>query len=55
MEALKRLVGPFPEHGIDVYYDNVGGEQLDAAIGAMSMSIAPKNHAMKTDENRKLR
>ena len=42
MEALKRLAGEAPDHGIDVYYDNVGGEQLDAAIGAMSMYISPK-------------
>ncbi|KAL1978530.1 hypothetical protein VTN31DRAFT_1389 [Thermomyces dupontii] len=30
-DALKRLA---PE-GIDIYYENVGGEQLEAAIGAM--------------------
>jgi hypothetical protein len=31
LEALKRLL---PE-GIDIYYDNVGGEQLEAAITFM--------------------
>lgn len=31
-EALKRLA---PD-GLDIYYDNVGGEQLEAAIGAMN-------------------
>ncbi|KAF2475279.1 NAD(P)-binding protein [Lindgomyces ingoldianus] len=30
-DALKRLV----PSGIDIYYDNVGGETLDAALGAM--------------------
>ena len=31
-EALKRLA---PD-GIDIYYENVGGEQLDAALGALN-------------------
>lgn len=31
-DALKRLA----PKGIDIYYDNVGGEQLDAALGAMN-------------------
>ncbi|KAB8754781.1 hypothetical protein FH972_026569 [Carpinus fangiana] len=31
-EALKRLA----PQGIDIYYENVGGEQLEAAIGAMN-------------------
>ncbi|ETI23597.1 hypothetical protein G647_05399 [Cladophialophora carrionii CBS 160.54] len=30
-DALKRLA----PHGIDIYYDNVGGEQLEAALEAM--------------------
>ena len=30
-EALKRLA----PNGIDIYYDNVGGEQFEAALGAM--------------------
>ena len=42
VKALTRLIGEPPEHGIDVYYDNVGGEQLDAAMGAMSMSLRSK-------------
>ena len=31
-DALKRLA----PKGIDIYYENVGGEQLDAALGAMN-------------------
>jgi NADPH-dependent curcumin reductase CurA len=31
-EALRRLA----PQGIDIYYENVGGEQLEAAIGAMN-------------------
>ncbi|MCJ1459997.1 hypothetical protein MMC28_010376 [Mycoblastus sanguinarius] len=31
-EALRRLA----PKGIDIYYENVGGEQLDAALGAMN-------------------
>ncbi|TVY33927.1 NADP-dependent oxidoreductase [Lachnellula occidentalis] len=31
-DALKRLA----PNGIDIYYENVGGEQLEAAIGAMN-------------------
>ncbi|OKL58577.1 hypothetical protein UA08_06202 [Talaromyces atroroseus] len=33
LEALKRLA---PE-GVDIYYDNVGGEQLDAALQTMNV------------------
>jgi len=33
-EAEEALRKPAPE-GLDVYYDNVGGEQLDAALGNM--------------------
>jgi NADPH-dependent curcumin reductase CurA len=32
--ALRRILRELGEDGIDIYYDNVGGEQLDAAIGA---------------------
>ena len=35
-EALKRLLAELGSTGVDVYYDNVGGEQLDASILAMS-------------------
>lgn len=35
-EALKRILGELGRSGVDVYYDNVGGEQLDAALGAMN-------------------
>jgi NADPH-dependent curcumin reductase CurA len=35
-DGLKRLLGEIGSKGLDVYYDNVGGEQLDAAIAAMS-------------------
>jgi NADPH-dependent curcumin reductase CurA len=35
-EALKRLLGELGEEGLNIYYDNVGGEQLDAALGALS-------------------
>lgn len=35
-EALKRLLAEIGAPGLDIYYDNVGGEQLDAAIGACS-------------------
>ncbi|KAH7397795.1 hypothetical protein BKA64DRAFT_47851 [Cadophora sp. MPI-SDFR-AT-0126] len=31
-EALKRILGELGKEGLDIYYDNVGGEQLDAAI-----------------------
>jgi NADPH-dependent curcumin reductase CurA len=34
-EALKRLLGELGEEGLNIYYDNVGGEQLDAALGAL--------------------
>lgn len=36
-EALKRILGELGKEGIDVYYDNVGGEQLDAALGALNV------------------
>ena len=32
MDALKRLA----PKGIDIYFENVGGEQLDAALNAMN-------------------
>ena len=35
-DALKRLLGELGKDGLDIYYDNVGGEQLDAAITAMN-------------------
>ncbi|OBT48702.1 hypothetical protein VE00_00912 [Pseudogymnoascus sp. WSF 3629] len=35
-DALKRLLAEIGKDGLDIYYDNVGGEQLDAAIGAMN-------------------
>lgn len=35
--ALKRILGELGKEGIDVYYGNVGGEQLDAALGALIM------------------
>lgn len=35
-EALKRILGELGKAGVDVYYDNVGGEQLDAALGALN-------------------
>ena len=31
-DALKRLA----PNGVDIYFENVGGEQLDAAIAAMN-------------------
>jgi NADPH-dependent curcumin reductase CurA len=34
--ALKRCLGELGLEGTDIYYDNVGGEQLDAALGAMN-------------------
>lgn len=34
--ALKRILGELGEQGLNIYYDNVGGEQLDAALGALS-------------------
>lgn len=33
-DALKRLLGELGAEGLNIYYDNVGGEQLDAAIAA---------------------
>jgi NADPH-dependent curcumin reductase CurA len=35
-EGLKRLLEEKGLKGVDIYYDNVGGEQLDAALGAMN-------------------
>jgi len=35
-EGLKRALGEVGKGGLDIYYDNVGGEQLDAAIAAMN-------------------
>ena len=35
-EALARVLKELGLEGVDVYYDNVGGEQLDAALGAMN-------------------
>jgi NADPH-dependent curcumin reductase CurA len=35
-EALKRLLKDLGAEGLNIYYDNVGGEQLDAAIDAAS-------------------
>ncbi|TVY39735.1 NADP-dependent oxidoreductase [Lachnellula subtilissima] len=32
-EGLRRLLGEVGSKGLDIYYDNVGGEQLDAALG----------------------
>ena len=48
-EALKRVLGELGKGGLDVYYDNVGGEQLDASLGALNnwgrvgMSSSPGN------------
>jgi NADPH-dependent curcumin reductase CurA len=36
VEALKRILGELGEQGLNIYYDNVGGEQLDAALFALS-------------------
>ena len=36
-EALKRVLQELGRGGLDVYYDNVAGEQLDAALGAMNI------------------
>ena len=50
-EALKRVLGELGKTGLDVYYDNVGGEQLDAALGALNnfgrvgMLLAPSHNA----------
>ncbi|KUJ12326.1 NADP-dependent leukotriene B4 12-hydroxydehydrogenase [Mollisia scopiformis] len=35
-EALKRVLGELGKDGLNIYYDNVGGETLDAALGVMS-------------------
>lgn len=35
-EGLKRLLSEIGSEGLDIYYDNVGGEQLDASIAAMN-------------------
>jgi NADPH-dependent curcumin reductase CurA len=34
--GLKRLLGELGSSGLDIYYDNVGGEHLDAAIATMN-------------------
>lgn len=34
--ALKRILGELGREGLNIYYDNVGGEQLDAAIATAS-------------------
>jgi NADPH-dependent curcumin reductase CurA len=34
-DALKRLLAELGKGGLDIYYDNVGGETLDAALAAM--------------------
>jgi NADPH-dependent curcumin reductase CurA len=36
VEALKRILEELGEQGLNIYYDNVGGEQLDAALFALS-------------------
>jgi NADPH-dependent curcumin reductase CurA len=36
-EALKRVLKELGRDGLDIYYDNVGGETLDAAIGALNV------------------
>lgn len=36
-EALKGVFKDLGVDGLDVYYDNVGGEQLDAALGTMNV------------------
>lgn len=35
-EALRRVLKQLGKEGVDVYYDNVGGEQLDAALAVMN-------------------
>lgn len=35
-DALKRLLASVGSSGLDIYYDNVGGEQLDACILSMN-------------------
>ena len=34
-QALKRLAGG-EQGGVDIYFENVGGEQLDASLGVMN-------------------
>lgn len=36
-DALKRILKELGRDGLDIYYDNVGGETLDAAIGALNI------------------
>jgi NADPH-dependent curcumin reductase CurA len=36
VEGLMRILGDLGEQGLNIYYDNVGGEQLDAALFALS-------------------
>ena len=35
-EGLKRVLKELGKEGLDIYYDNVGGEHLDAALAAMN-------------------
>jgi NADPH-dependent curcumin reductase CurA len=35
-KGLKRVLAEIGSEGLDIYYDNVGGEQLDASIAAMN-------------------
>jgi NADPH-dependent curcumin reductase CurA len=35
-EGLKRALAEIGSEGLDIYYDNVGGEQLDVSIAAMN-------------------
>ena len=48
-DALARLA----PNGIDIYFENVGGEQLEAAIGAMNnfgrIGMHPYTHALTRD------
>ena len=44
-DALQRILKELGEEGLGIYYDNVGGEQLDAAIGAMNVFGKIGTHA----------
>lgn len=35
-DALKRILKELGKDGVDIYYDNVGGEQLDAALAVLN-------------------
>lgn len=56
-EALKRLLEEKGLKGVDIYYDNVGGEQLDAALGVMNergrigSSPSPSPQFLLTNQN----